>query len=194
MQPDFHKIANRVLSALPTIAIGIAVLVAAIFLASAFGGKAKAQPACGFGAQIGFVADTNALGGGGVFCDYRQGIFVVGAFADYNWALSDLSKLGIDKELALGGKAGIMVNPSTQVGGLWAWSQLSGGGEHINGQKYGPYVKFKISDAPGLYGGVDITRNEYEGEKTYQVMLRGIYQFDTLPGTAVPAKSPSVKP
>lgn len=185
MQPDYQKIAKAML-------IGLGGIALAIVLFTAIAPKAKAGPVCGFGAQTGFVADTNALVGGSAFCELPSGIFVVGAFADYNVTMSDLSKAGLDKEIALGGRAGVMVNPNTQVGALWAWSQISGDGEHINGQKYGPYVKFKISDAPGLYGGVDITRNEYEGEKTYQVMVRGIYQFDLpTPGAAKPA---SVKP
>ena len=180
MQPYDQKKVGLIAGAVLVLAI---VIVAFVGMAN----KAKAQAGCGFGAQTGFVADTNALAGGSVFCDAKSGIFVVGVFADYNWALSDLSKAGLDKELALGGRAGIMVNPSTTVGGLLAWSQLSGGGDHIDGYKYGPYLQFKFSDAPGLYGGVDITRNDYDGDKTYQVMLRAMYKFE-------PKQTPLIAP
>lgn len=193
MQPDYQKIKTRILEALPSIALGIFVLAAAIFLASAFAPKAKAGPVCGFGGQAGIVADTKALAGGSVFCELPQGIFVLGAFADYNWALGDLSKAGLDKEIALGLRGGVMVNPHTQVGVLWAWSRVSGGSEDIDGQKYGPFVKFKLSDAPGLYGQVDGTLNTYKGEEVYQVMGRLLYQFD-LPSAGAPAKPASVKP
>lgn len=70
-----------------------------------------------------------------VGCDYQMNQFVLGAFADYSWYNADfsissplaglsLATTGLDTSWAIGGRAGWLVNKSTLIYGLVAWSQM----------------------------------------------------------------------
>lgn len=70
-----------------------------------------------------------------VGCDYQMNQFVLGAFADYSWYNADfsitspllgasLATTGLDTSWSIGGRAGFIVNKSTLIYGLVAWSQM----------------------------------------------------------------------
>ena len=140
-----------------------------------FLGEAQAQwTGCGAGVHGGLVAGQVDAGGpigigsqghtAGVSlnCDYRMQVFVVGAFADYSWMFGDLKTVGVEKDLTLGGRLGVLINSGSllYVGAGWTQLSLSGGGD-VDGWKILLGNEFRIPNSP-LYLDLRATYASYD--------------------------------
>jgi len=115
-------------------------------------------------------------------CDLQTGRAVVGAFVQYGWAFGDLDKLGVNTELAMGGRAGYLIFPSVLVYGGAAWSRIDVDAlGNVDGWKAVGGIGLKLPDAPlfldlryerGFYAdvvpGLDIVTNSVRMGVTYK--------------------------
>ncbi len=187
-------------------AVVLGLLTMAIFSAPA----AKAWTGCafgGFGTHVAGLAvdsgDPYGYGANGqvmgvlVGCDIKfNQKFVAGAEVAYGWVSGDLGTLGIDTDLTITGRAGWLVTPAALLYGHGGWARLEGGGDHINGYKFGAGAELKVPenpiyidlrysrgiwDVPGIPSTVDVTSDEF------RVGLK--FKFGAgLPGEEKPAK------
>lgn len=128
---------------------------------------------CGVGGNLGMTAGQVSAGGPigigssgpaiGVtgFCDVRYSNFVVGAEANYDWFYGDLSTLGVNNDLTLGGRAGFLTNGETLLYGHLGWTQIDTTLGKFNGYKIGPGIEFKLPGTP-LYGDMRYSYANYD--------------------------------
>lgn len=102
---------------------------------------------------------------------YQAGQFLFEVFGDYGWVLGDLKDLGINTEMAVGGRAGVIVGQNTYLYllGAKAWADTDwktidgwqyGGGVQIRFPNTPTYLSFEYRhtdwDVPGI-GGLDVS-------------------------------------
>lgn len=151
-------------------------ILAAAFAAMAFfPGSAGAQwTGCGAGVHGGVLAGQVDNGGPigigsqgqaagvSVNCDYRMQAFVAGAFAEYSWIFGDLETVGVEKDLTLGGRLGVLVNQGSLLYVHAGWSRLDiGGGGDVDGWKIGLGNEFRIPNSP-MYLDLRYTYSDYD--------------------------------
>ncbi len=120
-------------------------------------GRTNADTATDLGIP-GFPINIGANGtkaGGEVYCDANFGVFLVGAFVSYDWVWGDLHTLGVDNDLTVGGRAGVLVSQSALVYGHAGWSQIGASGpaakagaDNADGIKVGAGIEVKVPNAP----------------------------------------------
>lgn len=147
--------------------------VAAIGFASPSWAAGKTWNGCGIGGNLGMAAGMVSAGGPigigssgpaiGVtgFCDVRYSNFVVGAEANYDWFYGDLSTLGVNTDLTLGGRAGFLLNSEALVYVHLGWSQIDTDLGKFNGYKIGPGMEFKLPGTP-LYADARYSYADYD--------------------------------
>jgi opacity protein-like surface antigen len=114
------------------------------------------------GSPINIGSDGTALGGQ-LSYGLQAGSFVAEVFGEYGFLFGNLKTLGADAEYALGGKAGILMNPSTLVYGLGAksWIDTDTGLGTIDGWQFGGGVAVKLPSTP-LFVSMEYRRGLYE--------------------------------
>jgi hypothetical protein len=77
----------------------------------------------------------------------QAGKFVGEIFADYGWVFGDLNDLGINNEMALGGRAGVLWGQAFVYAlGAKAWADTDGG--TFEGWQYGGGVQVRLPNTP----------------------------------------------
>lgn len=125
------------------------------------GPKASGWTGChvgAFGSQVSGpsilgIGTTGQLAGVAVGCDVKLEKFVVGTEVSYAKAFGDMSSVsimggGIDTDLTVMGRIGYLVTPSLLPYAHADWVRLSGGGDHVDGYKYGVGLEFKLPERP----------------------------------------------
>lgn len=166
--------------------IGLALAMIAL---SSFIVKAHAWSGCGAGAHASHMvgelngggpiglSSTGHLAGVSVNCDWRMQQIVIGGEAAYSFMFGDLESLGIQRDLTLTGRLGVLITPAALLYGHAGWTQLDTSGPNINGVKLGFGTELKLPDAP-LY--ID-TRYSY-----------AIYDVDSIIGPGVDARGHAI--
>jgi len=151
----------------------LAAMVAIGFSAPEASASGRTWSGCGVGGNLGMTAGQVSAGGPigigssgpaiGVtgFCDVRYSNFVVGAEANYDWFYGDLSTLGVNNDLTLGGRAGFLTNGETLLYGHLGWTQIDTTLGKFNGYKIGPGIEFKLPGTP-LYGDMRYSYASYD--------------------------------
>lgn len=134
--------------------------VAAVGFSSPSWASGRTWNGCGVGGNLGMAAGMISAGGPigigstgptiGVtgFCDVRYSNFVAGVEANYDWFYGDLSTLGVNTDLTLGGRAGALLNSEALVYGHLGWTQIDTSLGKFNGYKLGPGIEFKLPGTP----------------------------------------------
>lgn len=98
------------------------------------------------GGPVGLSADgQKASGHGG--CRFQAGMFVAGVEGSYGQMFGDLETIGIDREMAVTGTLGVLVQPRVQLYGHASWARLDTAFGDIDGWKFGPGVGFHIPNS-----------------------------------------------
>ena len=124
------------------------------------GPAAAINTGCGLGAHAGLLEGSADVGpihigvdgqsvGGSVFCNYRMGSMVIGAFAEMDKVFGDLdSLLGIDTTISAGGRVGVMPtnNSLLYTGVQHTW--IRGSGESVTAWGVLGGLEVGIADTP----------------------------------------------
>ena len=110
-------------------------------------GRANAD--ADFGAPINIGAN-GTMGGVSVLCDGNWDRFVLGLFAEYDRVWGDLHTLGVNSDITLGGRAGVLITQAALAYAHVAWSRVDAGSglSNIDGIKIGAGIEVKIPDTP----------------------------------------------
>jgi opacity protein-like surface antigen len=150
-------------------------ILAAALGAVGLAGEASAQwTGCGAGVHGGVMAGQLDAGGPigigsqgqtagvSVNCDYRMQAFVVGGFVEYSWIFGDLETVGVEKDMTVGSRLGVLVNPSSLLYTHAGWTRLDlGGGGDVDGWKIGLGNEFRIPNSP-MYLDLRYTYANYD--------------------------------
>lgn len=121
-----------------------------------------------------------------VSCDVKMGQIVVGAGADYGWMFGDLEKFGIDHNIYLYGRAGLLVNELSLFYGHAGLTRYEGSGGHLDGYKLGVGTELKLPKTPGSldlrYSYVTLTDEILPGRDTTGHEFRIGLSFKIGPG------------
>lgn len=191
-------------------AIMLGLLLAFVLVVMVAGKVMAADPkwtGFGIGGQGGIAsadgADNTQLGGGHAALDLKAGNVVFGAFVEYNWLRGDGKDAGVNNELALGGRACVLIAPNVCVGGRAAWSQLDTIIGKVDGYKFGPAldVALPTDGAVKPYLGISYDQGRYEenGQSltTHSVMARLTFKFQETEKPLqdlIPEEKPAAKP
>ncbi len=122
---------------------------------------AKGWSGCGVGMHIGRAnADTDVApvnqgvngytGGGELFCDAAFGVFVIGAFAEYDRIWGDLNTfagIAAKSDITIGARVGVLASQSALLYTHAGWSWVDSLGDS-NGLKVGAGIEVKLPNAP----------------------------------------------
>lgn len=133
-------------------------------LAAFAAGPASAQwTGCGLGVSgaefSGLVTNGGPAGigtqgpraGALVNCDYKVQAFVIGAEASKTWSFGDLKTLGINDDLTIMGRVGVLFTSSSLLYGHVDWTRVNLSGapfSNIDGWKVGLGNEFRIPNSP----------------------------------------------
>lgn len=91
---------------------------------------------------------TGQLVGVTVSYSHQIGAFVVEGFGEYGWMLGDLKDLGVSTEMAVGGRAGVLMNQQTLLYAVGARAWLDTDFGTIDGWQYGGGVALRLAGTP----------------------------------------------
>jgi hypothetical protein len=99
-----------------------------------------------FGAPIN-IGQTGPSAGVTIAGSIQAGQFVAEIFGDYGWVFGDLGDLGINNEMALGGRAGVLWGQAFVYAlGAKAWADTDGG--TFEGWQYGGGIQIRLPSTP----------------------------------------------
>lgn len=186
-----------------------AMMMALALLAMAGVSPAVAGTSCGVGVAGGREVGLVGLGGGiglgssggtvGVTarCDLMlQNGLVVGARAGYSWFENDLKTIGLNTDLTLGARAGVLALPKVLMYGHVDWSQIdTSGGSKVNGWKFGPGIETRLNTAAPLYLSAEYSYGRYDNvigsglnARSDDVRLGLTWKFEATEAKAAPLK------
>ena len=128
-------------------------------------------------------AESSSISGR-ILCDMQIQGFVFGGFVDYGRFFGDLKTIGVEADLSVGGRAGVIMGGALLYGHM-AWTQIDTTGGKADGWKWGPGVELKLPDQPvflsfeyrrALYEAplgspFDVAANEYGATVIYKFGL-----------------------
>ena len=113
----------------------------------------------------------------------QLGQFVLEAFGDYGWVQGDLRDIGVNREMAVGGRAGFLATPNTLVYvlGAKAWAETDW--KTIDGWQYGAGMQVRFASTPtylsleyrktdwdvDLPAGLDLSSDTVRAAVTYKL-------------------------
>ena len=198
--------------------IGVALLVGSAMVFSAKSAKAEGyNSGCGigvftghaianadFGAPIG-ISSTGVIPGIMVDCGARIGSGIyAGATVSYGYAFQDLKTVGLNTDLSIGGRAGIILGANTLLYGHVSWSRLDTDFGKMDGWKWGPGVGIVLPGSTweltlqyeiGTYNlgdvgltGVDLETRTVRGGLSYRFDAKVPAPLASLADSPAPAK------
>ena len=154
-------------------AIGSAILGVIVF--TAMTAKAHAWSGCGagvhgsflvgeadFGAPIN-ISSNGQMASASVNCDWRINTIVLGGEVSYGFLFGDLEKLGAERDLAVTGRAGVLLSPAALFYGHVGWTQLDTAAGNMDGIRMGIGAELKIADSP-LYLDIRHSYTRYDDD------------------------------
>ena len=151
---------------------------------------------CGFGGHASLMnGGVNVWGpidlsveghklGADLFCNGQYGKLVAGIGVEWDKAYGNLSDFGLKDQITALARLGYLVNAGTLAGVHVDWIQLRADSDKTNGWGWGPFVQFKVPNAPNLFAELRYTRGEFtdafgSGEKlvTNEVGVHVTYKF-----------------
>ena len=97
---------------------------------------------------------------GTVFCDYRMQAFVLGAGVSYGNFFGDAKDLGINNDLTIYGRLGVLTSPANLLYAHAGWTDLKFNGGHADGYKLGIGDEFRIPNSP-IYLDIRYSYSQY---------------------------------
>jgi opacity protein-like surface antigen len=130
------------------------------------------------------IGSTGYTAGGTIAASLQMGSFVGEVFGDYGWFFGDLKDIGAEREMALGGRLGVLLNQNTLLYGVGAKSWVETEGGTIDGWQYGLGAKMRFASTPTVLS-LEYRHGEYEAggvlpiDLTTDTVRLGIsYQFN----------------
>jgi hypothetical protein len=115
---------------------------------------------CGVGAHAGLLEGTADLGpinlgvdgqavGGSIFCNYRMGSMLVGAFVEGDKTFGNIDTLlGVDTLISAGGLVGVMPTDKSLIYTHVQHTWIRGAGDSLTAWGVGGGIKVDIADTP----------------------------------------------
>ena len=138
--------------------------------------QTKTWTGCGVSGNLGWMIGTmdssspitigseGAKAGVGAFCDWQIAKhFVGGLFINYDWAMGDLSTIGINTDLSYGARLGVPLNGTVMpyIGGAKSHIDVEGLGR-VDGYKAMAGLEVRLATELPAYLAVEASRGFYE--------------------------------
>jgi hypothetical protein len=138
-----------------------------------------------FGAPID-ISSSGQRADVGLSCDMRMGTspLIIGAFARYGHFFGDLETIGLEHQVSLGARAGVLASESALIYGHAAWTRTQVTGlDGINGLTIGPGVEVRLAGSPLYlsleygYGIPDVSEFTSADVRTHEFAARLTWKF-----------------
>lgn len=114
-----------------------------------------------FGSPVNIGSNGNSLGGSAE-CGGRLGIFYVGAGLDYARVYGNLKTIGVNSDMSVFGKAGLMPNDTTMIYLLLAKARMDTSLGKFDGWGYGGGITTKLHTSAPLWLDFQARRTGFE--------------------------------